>query len=457
MISNLDSSVIDANSEALGVDISILMSNAGTAISSLLKNRFHGRRFAFICGNGNNGGDGIVAAGMMIDEDVAVYLLKPADTIRSEFVKERLSELKCPVRKYCDFDPDNYDVIVDCALGTGVSGEIRPPYDEYIRTLDAYEGIVVSVDVPSGLGTDLSLKPDITITFHDVKEGMTENNSGEIIVSDIGIPDEACDKIGPGDMLRYPIPKRSSHKGSNGRLLVIGGGPYYGAPAMSAMAALRTGVDIVRLAVPETCAVSSFSPIFVITELSGDIVTCDHLEQLLELSEQFDAVLVGPGIGIDNKTIRFVRKFVTMCKVPVVIDADGLTALGDDTVLSENAILTPHIKEYERLGGKIDGNTNANVSELSKRIDAVVLLKGEIDIVSDGKRTRYNTTGNPGMTGAGTGDVLAGIVAGLLAKGMEPFDAAALGAFISGTAGDIAFEKNSYGLIALDIISSPFN
>ena len=455
MITSIDSAVIDANCEAMGIGVPVLMGNAGMGIASFLSERFPGKKIAFVCGNGNNGGDGIAAARLMNADDVTVFLLKPKSSIKSEFVKEMLSELMCQIKSFSDFAAKDIDVLVDCALGTGMTGDIRSPYDKFISTANKFKGKVVSVDVPSGLGTNLSVKPDITITLHDVKEGMNKKNSGEIIVKDIGIPKEAYDRVGPGDMLRYPIPEKGSHKGSNGRLLIIGGGPYYGAPAMSALAAMRVGADIVRLAVPENCSktVASFSPVFMINELSGNIVKKEHLDILLDLTKNHDAVLIGPGLGLDPSTIETVKLFVKKCGLPMVVDADAITALGEDFVSKGKMILTPHEGEFVKLGGKLYCAIDP-VRYLAKEKNSVVLLKGNTDWISDGERLRSNITGTPAMTSAGTGDVLSGIVAGLLSKGMSCFDAAALGAFISGRAGEHAFDELSYGMIATDVIDS---
>ncbi|MCL2296410.1 MAG: NAD(P)H-hydrate dehydratase [Methanomassiliicoccaceae archaeon] len=453
MITSFDSAVIDANCEAMGIGVPVLMANAGKAIASVLKERFPDKRIAFVCGSGNNGGDGMSAAKTMDAERVTVYLLKPKGSIRSDLVRGVLSELMCQVKDFSEFDENEHDVIVDCALGTGASGDVRPPYDEFIRTANRFRGSVVSADIPSGLGTPTAIIPDITITLHDIKKGMDRENSGEIIVKDIGIPKEAYDNVGPGDMLRYPIPLDDSHKGSNGRLLIIGGGPYYGAPAMSALAAMRIGVDTVRLAVPENCShlIASFSPVLMISTLSGNSIRTDHVDYLLELSKQCDAVLIGPGLGVYDATMKTVRQFVQECTVPVVVDADGLTALGQDFVSSGETILTPHGKEFERLCGGTRSSADS-VKELAKKMDSVILLTGKTDVISDGDKLRYNNTGCSGMTSAGTGDVLSGIVAGLLSKGMTCFEAAALGAFVSGRAGEHAFEEKSYGMTAMDVI-----
>jgi NAD(P)H-hydrate epimerase len=408
-----------------------------------------------VCGNGNNGGDGIAAARLMDENKVTVFLLKPRGSIRSNFVKEMLSRLKCQVKDFSDFEESEYDVIVDCALGTGMSGDVKPPYDQFIRIATLFDGSIVSVDVPSGLGTGLAVIPDITVTFHDIKEGMDGMNSGDIIVKDIGIPAEAYENIGPGDMLRYPIPQKDSHKGSNGKLLIIGGGPYYGAPAMSALAAMRVGADIVRLAVPANCspAIAGFSPVFVITELSGESLKPRHLDQLLKLSEHNDAVLIGPGVGTSDSTAETVKIFVRSCNVPVVVDADGLTALGKNFISMGKTILTPHLREFETLGGD-PADAADSVKKLAKKTNSVILLKGKVDHISERDKIRHNIAGTAGMTSAGTGDVLAGIVAGLLSKGMSCFDAAALGAFISGRAGELAFEERSYGMLATDVIDA---
>lgn len=455
MITFLDSSVIDANSEALGIGVPTLMANAGKAIASVIAERFPGKRIAFVCGNGNNGGDGMSAAKSMSAKEATVYLLKPRESIRSSLIKKILSELACPVKDFSEFDDHTHDVLVDCALGTGASGEVKPPYDKFIETANGFRGTVVSIDVPTGLGTSTSVKPDITITLHDIKEGMSPENSGEIIVKDIGIPKEAYGNVGPGDMLRYPIPSENSHKGSNGRLLIIGGGPYYGAPVMSALAAMRIGTDIVRLAIPENCSsiVSSFSPVLMINKLSGNSLRIDHLDHLVGLSRQHDAVLIGPGLGLTDSTTEAVRLFVQECKVPVVIDADGLTALRRDFTSTGKTILTPHMREFERLGGD-PSKAADSLMGMSKKSNSVILLKGKTDMISNGEKIRFNNTGCAGMTSAGTGDVLAGIVAGLLSKGMTCLDAASLGAFISGKAGEYAFSEKSYGMIATDVIEN---
>ena len=450
----LDSKILDINSESLGVPVDKLMDNAGNAIANYLGSNFPEKRVAFICGTGNNGGDGITAASKMDLSKVTVFLIKSPEHIHSTHIRTLLDELKCPIREFSEFDGGKYDVIVDCVLGTGLSGRIRDPYIDVVLRINEFDGPVISIDVPSGLGTDLSVEPDVTITFHTFKEGMNESNSGEIVVVDIDIPIEAETVVGPGDMLRYPLSESASHKGENGRLLIIGGGPYFGAPVLAALAAMRIGTDIVRIAAPYNCrnAISAASPVLMFTEVGRSELKPACVPSLIRLSEDYDAVLIGPGSGVSDPVKKTTRRFVSECKIPIVIDADGITALGNDFIGNEKIILTPHRREFENLGGKMSDRAEDSVTELSKRIRSTVILKGKEDIIALNDRVRVNKTGSPGMTSAGTGDVLSGIVAGLLSKGMNPFDAACLGAYISGKAGEFAFEERSYGLIATDVI-----
>lgn len=288
---------------------------------------------------------------------------------------------------------------------------------------------------------------------------MTEKNSGRIVVAGIGIPEDAYRFVGPGDMYKYPIPESNSHKGRNGRLLIIAGGPYIGAPTMSGLSALKIGTDIVTVAAPEKIidTVASFSPVFTFYPLCDDSGKCDmlrtsHVPGLLKESENYDAVLIGPGLGIDEDTISAVREFVASCRIPIVADADAINALENDGEVSVPIVYTPHKKEFEILGGT--RVNERNVTKIAKALNGIVLLKGEQDIISDGEYTRLNRTGTPAMTGAGTGDVLSGIVAGLLSKGLSAFNAACLGAYICGLAGEYGFETNSYGMVATDVIDS---
>ena len=448
MISALDSRVIDANSEALGIPVSTLMDNAGKVVAQFLNDHYPEGNILFVCGPGNNGGDGFAAALLLDPERVTVALLRKSSQIHSDIAKQKYSKLQCKVEEYNVALLNEADVIVDCALGTGIRGKVKDPYRQFILEANASGIPIVSVDVPSGLGSDVTILPQTTITFHDVKVGMNDDNCGNILVADVGIPVDAMKFIGPGDVLRYPLPDENSHKGENGRLMIIAGGPYFGAPAMCSMAALRTGADIVRLFTPETVAqaISTYCPVLMITPLPGDRLTTESVDMLLEQSVYYDAVLLGPGIGKDPDTMLAVKEFVRKCKTPMVIDADALTAIIGMEILSP-AIITPHKGEFRKLDSQYGGP-----EPLAQSMNVTLLLKGHVDTITDGNATRYNKAGTPAMTGAGTGDVLSGAVAALLSKGLSTMEAAALGAFLSGKAGEYAFKDKSYGLIATDII-----
>ena len=449
MISNLDAKVMDANAEALGISVEALMGNAGKAVADYLIENYHGKRFAFVCGHGNNGGDGFAAAGQMKEENVRIFLIDPVEKIRSPVVKGYLDKSGIKPEPLPHSFSD-VDVLVDCGLGTGQNGDLRGAYADFVFQSDGFDGVKISVDMPTGFGSRIRFCPDITLTLHDVKQFMERKNCGNIVVLNIGMPEEASDQTGPGDFLRYPIPEKDSHKGRNGELLIIGGGPYFGAPALAAMAALRIGTDLVTVAVPESVyhEVACTNPTLMVHKVSGDHFKMSHFEELSDLAVRCGCVLIRPGIGTDPETVEFVKAFAKECSVPMVVDADGLNALGKKYKAPHRyVILTPHHKEYERIGGKEDDvYIRANV------IGCTILLKGPTDLISDGKRLMSNKTGCAAMTGAGTGDVLAGITAGLLSKGMEPYDSACLAAYISGKAGEKAFEKKSYGLIATDVV-----
>lgn len=451
MISLLDSKVLDANSECLGISVDTLMDNAGQALADLILEISCGRKIVFVCGSGNNGGDGFSAANALTDVSFTVAILSEP---KSPAAKKQYAKLSEKAVRFEDIDLMDYDIIVDCALGTGIVGTPKEPYLGYIDAVNRSKKIVIACDVPSGFGTDTRVEPDITVTFHDIKEGMNPDNCGSIIIADIGIPDDAMTFVGPGDMLRYPVPDRNGHKGQNGRLLVIGGGPYVGAPAMAAMAALRVGDDLVSIATPGSCfiPIASMSPSFIVHKLPGDILSKEDVPQLLELSNETDAVLIGPGLGTDEDTRDAVRDFVKRCKRPMVIDADGINAIGTAEIgFQTPVVFTPHRMEMKKLLGCTGDEEMISDFALKNRV--VIVLKGATDVVTDGERIRRNTSGTPAMTVGGTGDALAGIIAGLLAKDMDPFDSGCVGAYICGKAGEKAFEEFSYGMTAPDLIN----
>ncbi len=226
------------------------------------------------------------------------------------------------------FDPKQYDLLVDALLGVGLQGRPREPYSGLIKRINESKKNVVSIDVPSGWPSDLHVRPDVTVTLHAPKIGMDQKNSGRIVVEGIGIPEDAETYCGPGDFVLLPRRRKDAHKGDAGRVLVIGGGPYTGAPAFAGMAAMRSGVDLTFVATPEPAAlpVSIYSPNLIVKPLKGDILSEDHVEELLESSDGCDVVAIGPGLGNANETLRAIHEIIKGCKKPLVIDADAIAA-----------------------------------------------------------------------------------------------------------------------------------
>jgi len=447
--------VLDANSGIHGVPAAMLMENAGRGIARFILEEYAPSNVLVICGPGNNGGDGYVAGRRLAEEDVDVAILPVKEP--STDLARNVSEKALPLVRRIDIDvleaeAGNADVVVDAMLGVGVSGGLREPYGRIVELLNLIETPVVSVDVPTGMGTDGQVLPAVTLTFHDIKVGM--GGIGRVEVIDIGIPAAASMFTGPGELTLIPVRKADGHKGSSGKVLVIGGGPFTGAPAMAAMSALRTGCDLAVVAAPEKAAsvIAEFSPNIIVRSLPGDMISEESVAPLGEMIGGFDAIVIGPGMGTDPASVEGARRVVDLIVEtgrPFVVDADALR-IYIDSKPEGNGVLTPHMGEFRRIAG--DGDPLELSRGLVDGTGMIVLLKGVEDLITGADRSIRNTSGNPGMTVGGTGDVLAGAVGGLLALGLGPFDAARVGAYVVGTAGDLAFEQFGNSLLATDII-----
>ena len=259
--------------------------------------------------------------------------------------------------------------------------------------------------------------------------------------------------------------KKDSHKGGNGRVLVVGGSSdYVGAPALAAMAALasmRTGVDLVTVIAPEKAGyvINSFSPNLIVKKVAGNFFVPAHAKKIIGESRKADAVLIGNGMGLNPKTVKLARGVAGKMKIPLVIDADAIKAC-KGMRFNGNVIITPHKKEFEIFSGrnisriKSIAETGKIVRQIAARHGCVVLLKGRIDVISDGKDVMLNKTGHEAMTAGGTGDVLAGIVAALVAKKNAPLNAAAAAAYVNGKAGEMVAGKKGYSVVATDLIEA---
>ncbi len=495
--------VTDNNCEYLGLSRLCLMESAGKSLAEevgkiAVYTFSKPVKVVIFTGSGGNGGDGFVAARYLLNRgyDVDIYMLK--DNIRSPYsktnleilmnMKPRLSRLNIFNLKTLE-DIDNCEVaksndsefiIVDGLLGTGIKGKLQTNIRRAIEVINESKGIKISVDVPSGMDpltgeiADLAVVPDYTISFHKIKTGVRnaeEEVVGGLVTADIGIPFEAEYFVNYGDFLRLENRNPKSHKGNNGKLLIVGGNKdYAGAPAIAGMAAIGAGADLVYVASPEKAAeaIKSTSPDLIVKSLEGDKLSLNHLDEILNLAENADAVLIGPGSGIDEDTSKLFNVLVTKIKKPIVLDADALKQVEISLIKSrEDIILTPHISEFKSIF-KVKGNLKLDIDsydfkhvdenitkfqQITRQIKGAVIVKGQHDLILSGTKFRINKSGNAGMTVGGTGDALSGIATSLLSQGLNTFDSACLAIFINGLAGDEAFKDKGNGFSATDLVS----
>jgi hydroxyethylthiazole kinase-like uncharacterized protein yjeF len=474
---------LEVNAEYYGISLLQLMENAGRNVALEIAARFpKEQKIAIFCGLGGNGGDGFVAARHLLSMgyEVSVILAGKGKDIRHEAAVKNWCALQplrgsMLIREVADSSaiPEvDAEVVVDALLGTGTKGKLKPPVAQMVERINASTAFKIAVDVPTGVDSDTgevlgnAVKANVTVTFHKAKTGLraAKKHVGELVVKDIGLPHEMEKFAGPGDVLLAKKTRAASaHKGDFGRLLVVGGSEVFsGAPALVSLAALRTGVDIVYLAAPAKTAyaVSSMSPDLITLKLKGDHLSASNVAALEPYLEVVDAVVVGPGLGLNAETREFVRACVSAVESagrPLLLDADGLKAFADfRRPLKAPVVVTPHAGEYAILTGrKLSESVEERVAEVqqtAKELNAVILLKGEVDVVCDAKRVKLNFTGNPGMTVGGTGDVLSGVVGALLAQKADPFEAAVAGAFVNGAAGDFVAGEKGFHLVASDLL-----
>lgn len=484
VITSREMRALELNAEYFGVSQLQLMENAGKAVADVVIARFQSpkAKVAVFCGLGGNGGDGFVAARHLrsMGYKVEVVLAGRSSEISHEAARknwESLHELRntvptCEVYDSSVIPEVNADAVVDALLGIGAKGGPRPPVKQLISRINRLKAFRVAVDVPSGLDADSgktfgeAVRADLTITFHRAKVGLLKAKRfvGELKVANIGLPREFERFAGPGDVGLVVKPRASeTHKGDFGRLLVVGGSEVYsGAPAYVALAALRTGVDIAYVAAPEKTAyaISAYSPNLITIKLNGMHLNPDNIPAIEQYLSMATAVAVGPGLELHDETKEAVKALITSVEragKPLLLDADGLKAFGEfRRRLRVPVVFTPHAGEYNALVGHFPpGELEAKVEDVRKRakeLGGVILLKGNVDVVSDKERVKLNFTGNPGMTVGGTGDVLSGIVAAFLAQGCDAFEAAVAGAFVNGACGDLVVREKGFHIVATDLI-----
>ena len=483
-ITSREMRALELNSEYFGVSRLQLMENAGRAVAKEILARFKPKKtkVAVFCGLGGNGGDGFVTARHLASHGfkVALILVGKSKDITDEEARKNwlaLQSLKEVISLHEAYDSSlipsvEANVVVDALLGIGLKGVPRPPILQIIKRINESNKFCVAVDVPTGINSDTgevlgeAVKANLTVTFHKVKPGLEKAKAevGELVIKKIGLPEEFERYAGPGDV-QLAIKKRpaEAHKGDFGRLLVVGGSETFsGAPTLVALAALRAGVDLVYIAAPHRIAhaISSMSPNLITVKMEGDYLSTRNISIIRRYLETSTAIVMGPGLGLHKDTrdaVKEIVKAVEERKAPLLLDADGLKAFAESKrKVDFPLILTPHAGEYKLLTGREppkDLNERAeDVRKTAEELDAVVLLKGHTDVISDGTRVKLNFTGNPGMTVGGTGDILSGIVGAFLAWGTDPFEAAVAGVFINGAAGDFVREEKGYHMVPTDLL-----
>ncbi|BFI76379.1 NAD(P)H-hydrate dehydratase [Sulfurisphaera ohwakuensis] len=466
---------IEINSEALGIPTLLLMENAGRSVKDEILARIKPNNAVIFVGHGGKGGDGLVTARHLAGEGVKVKVIILGENKHRDAVFNYNAILDMDysieineIKDLEELKPVEADVLVDAMLGTGFRGKPREPFATAIRVFNESKGFKVSIDLPSGIDADTGeapgeyVKPDLVVTFHDMKKGLLRYNFN-VIVKKIGIPPEAEIYVGPGDVVAS-IKKRDykSKKGDNGRVLVIGGSyTFTGAPTLSALAALRTGADLVYVASSEDTAkiIAGYSPDLITIKLSGKNISPNNLEELKPWIDRADSVIIGPGMGLSEETIeasKMIVNYLMEKNKPAVIDADALKAISGYK-LYPNAVITPHAGEFKIFfKEETEKDIRKRITQVvakAKECNCVVLLKGYVDIISDGMEFRLNKTGNPGMTVGGTGDTLTGIVGTFLAQKLSPFDAAAIGVFVNSLSGTLAYSELGPHITPSDILN----
>lgn len=476
--------------EELGLPGAVLMENAGAAVARVVEEGWPGVTPLVLCGKGNNGGDGFVVARRLLARRARVLLFARPEDVRGDArlhldVFLRSGGALEPIVDTAAWERVRAEVmraplLVDALLGTGLNAAPTGLLGMVIADLAALENgpPVVAVDLPSGLGSDAGaldwpvLRATVTVTFAAPKYGHVLPPAcdavGRLVVADIGIPRALCEQqadlglieaVDAAAAFRPRAP--GSHKGTYGHVLVLAGSVgKSGAAVLAGAAALRSGAGLVTVATPAPALplVVARAPAEVMTAAlpaspEGGF-TRAAVEPALALSAARSAVVLGPGIGTDPEAAAFVQEFAPRCPVPLILDAGGISGLAAGGaagrgVLRERrvaTVLTPHPGEMGQLMGRRAADVQAQRLEVARAAAAAtgahVVLKGQRTLVADPDgRTAVNPTGNPGMASAGTGDVLAGVVGALLARGCPAWTAALAAVFVHGASGDRAAER----------------
>ncbi|ADD03100.1 carbohydrate kinase, YjeF related protein [Thermoanaerobacter italicus Ab9] len=483
--------------EKIGIPSICLMENAGRETALEVKKILEEKNLnsvIIISGKGNNGGDGYVVARNLYNwgVDVKVFLTTSIGAISGDAKVNLDAILNMGIYvaeitqrehlKFLEKAIKESNVIVDAIYGIGLKGRITGIVKDIIEMINQANKIVVSVDIPSGLNADTgkiegcAIKASKTVTMQFVKPGLLVypgvDYAGEVRVAEIGIPYRLAAEIGKIYLVTsedVKLPKRlgDTHKGNYGKALIIAGSKNMtGAAYLCAKGAIKTGCGLVKLAVPQSAQSVIQGALYeVITyglEEKNGILSYNALSSVLKLIDESDVIAIGPGLTHDKDISQLVYDIVKNIDKPVVLDADALNALVGrlEVIQGKRIILTPHYGEMSRLTGLGTDEIKNNLFEVAKtfidRYKVTLVLKGAKTVIATKEGSIYiNSTGNPGMATAGSGDVLTGMITAFLAQGFSEEKAAIHGVFYHGKAGDIAREYvGEYGMTAMDILEN---
>lgn len=480
--------------EIFGLSLIILMENAGRGILNFIEEKFPDiKKITFVCGKGNNGGDGFVTARYlkMRGYEVVVYVFGD----KSEYKGEALLNLNLLEKTGCDirsvdersllkFDLATSDLVVDGVFGTGFRGELKDEYREIFKIVNEYSKKILSIDIPSGVDGETgfadehAINADYTLTFAYPKLGHYlypgKMKRGKLYLVDIGIPYYYAEEEGfkryiiTSEIASKNMPDRKPyfHKGNCGRVFVLSGSKgYTGAPSMVAMGALRAGAGLVFVGIPE-----ELNPILeeklteaITIPLPGEkgFLSKKSISLILEKLEKMDVCVIGPGLGRKEEIKEIICEILEKWDKKVILDADAIPLLkGEDKLIKDykgELVLTPHPGELgifiERSPDEINKGRVEVAEEMTLRLNKTFVLKGAPTIIATPSFTYINTTGNDGLATGGTGDVLVGIIAGLAAQGISITSASVSAVFLHGLCADILKDyKTNFSMIATDLL-----
>jgi len=489
--------------EGFGIPGRVLMENAGRGAARIFFENFNcdaNKKVGILAGRGNNGGDGFVIARYLLQKGVkvTVYLLSEQSNVKGDAASnlKLLNLLDIPVfeipnkKAFSEHKSSllHQNVFVDAILGTGLKSDVKGYYEGVIEFINNSNKPVFAVDIPSGLNSDTGqpcgscIHANTTATFAFAKTGHLlfpgVNYTGNLAIVDIGIPSHIVEKVSPlqhlitPELIRNLYKERPSdaHKGNTGHLLVVAGSPgKTGAAAMTAISAMRAGAGLVTLGAPKSLNAVLESQVleamtFQLEETEDGMLDESSFDTILDLLKNKKCLAIGPGVGTADKTKNLVCRVIQHCNIPMVIDADGLNSLVGNTKILKNlkapAILTPHPGEMSRLidvSPSIIQKDRINYArDFVKKFNVHLILKGARTVIAHPNGKAFiNPTGNSGMASGGMGDVLTGIIAGIVAQGYSPESASHIGVYLHGMAAD-ALKKDCgpFGFLASDVMKA---